>query len=169
MNKKVFLGFIMNINQLGIDQEFYIIGITIRTTNKAAINNGTIKNLWQQFFTQSILSKIPNKINHELVALYYDFENDKNGEYTVLLGARVSSIDEIPTGMTAQIVSTQKREVFISEQGPVGQVCFELWKKIWILEDEKKLDRRYIADYELYDERSQDPQNAQLTIHIGIK
>ena len=68
MNKKVFLGFIMNINQLGIDQEFYIIGITIRTTNKAAINNGTIKNLWQQFFTQSILSKIPNKINHELVA-----------------------------------------------------------------------------------------------------
>lgn len=159
----------MNINHVETEQSFNVIGITIRTTNKAAIDDGTIQKLWQQFFTESATSKIPNKVDHAIVALYYDFENDKNGQYNVLLGSRVSSIDEVPAGMVARNVPTQKRDIFISAPGPVGQVCFELWKKIWILEDQNKLDRTYIADYELYDERSQDPQNAQVAIHIGIK
>lgn len=162
----------MNINHpatLVNEQSFNVIGITIRTTNKAAIDELTIQKLWQQFFTESIANKIPNKVDPAIIALYYDFENYKNGQYNILLGARVSSVDNVPAGMVAQHVPAQKTAVFLSETGPVGQVCFELWKKIWIEEDQNKLDRAYIADYELYDERSQDPQNAQITIHIGIR
>ena len=89
----------MNINHVEVEQGFDVIGITLRTTNKAAIDHGTIQKLWEQFFTESISSQIPNKVDHAIVALYYDFENDKNGAYNVLLGARVSSIAEIPAGM----------------------------------------------------------------------
>lgn len=163
------LGFIMNINHVEIEPSFNVIGIAIRTTNKAAIDDGTIQKLWQQFLTESIPSKIPNKVDGAIIALYYGFENDKSGEYNLLLGARVSSIDEIPAGMVAQNVPAQKRAIFLSGSGSVGQVCFELWKKIWVLEGQSELDRAYIADYELYDERSQDPQNGQVAIHIGTK
>jgi predicted transcriptional regulator YdeE len=44
-----------------------------------------------------------------------------------------------------------------------------LWAKIWSLEDQGELVRSYIADYELYDEQSMDPQNAVVEVHIGIK
>ncbi len=159
----------MNVKHVEAEKGFDVIGITIRTTNKAAIANGTIGKLWQQFFAESILSQIQNKIDNAVVAVYYDFENDKNGEYNVLIGARVSSVDNIPAGMVAQHVPIQKRTIFISEPGPISQIVFDLWKKIWILEDQNKINRAYTIDYELYDERSQDPQNAQIEIHIGTK
>ena len=103
-------------NKITIDQGFSVIGMTLRTTNKAAMSVGSIAQLWQQFLTENAYSKIPNKIDGALIALYYDFENDKNGQYTVLLGARVSSIETIPAGMVAHQVSTQKRVVFTSER-----------------------------------------------------
>lgn len=111
------------------------------------------------------MSKIPNKADNAIVAVYYDFENDKNGEYNVLIGAKVSSTREIPEGMVAQHIPEQKRIIFMSESGPVSNIVFDLWIKIWDLEDQNKLYRNYIADYELYDERCQDPQNAQIAIH----
>lgn len=159
----------MNVSHVEAEKGFNVIGIAIRTTNKAAIADGTIQNLWQRFFNESILSKILNKVDNAIVAVYYDFENDKNGEYNVLIGAKVSSIEEIPAGMVAQHVPEQKRIIFMSESGPVSNIVFDLWMKIWALEDQNKLDRNYVADYELYDERCQDPQNAQIAIHIGIK
>ena len=35
--------------------------------------------------------------------------------------------------------------------------------------DEKKLQRTYKTDFEIYDRRSRDPQNAQLDLYIGMK
>ena len=159
----------MNLNQIEHEPGFNVIGIAIRTSNNAAFSDNSIGNLWQRFFAESVFATIPHKIDHAIVAVYYDFATDRNGEYNLLLGARVSSIDEIPMGMIAYHVPSQKRAIFVSESGPVGQVCFDLWKKIWLLEDENKLNRAYSADYELYDERSKDRQNAQVAIYIGIK
>ena len=51
----------------------------------------------------------------------------------------------------------------------IGNIVFDTWQKIWDLEDQNKLDRSYSYDYELYDERSNDPVNAQVGVHIGIK
>lgn len=156
-------------NKITIDQGFSVIGMTLRTTNKAAMSVGSIAQLWQQFLTENAYSKIPNKIDGALIALYYDFENDKNGQYTVLLGARVSSIETIPAGMVAHQVSTQKRVVFTSERGSMPNIVFDLWNKIWTLEDECKIDRSYDADYELYENLNQDPEKSLMTIHIGVK
>ena len=159
----------MNNNNLTIDQSFSVIGITLRTTNKAAINDGSIAQLWQQFLTDATYSKIPNKIDGALIAVYYDFENDKSGQYTVLLGARVSSIETIPAGMVAHSVPTQKRMVFTSERGPIPNIVFDLWNKIWKLENERKINRSYDADYELYENLNQNPEESVMTIHIGVQ
>ncbi len=50
------------------------------------------------------------------------------------------------------------------------KVVIDMWQKIWnmntaMLEGE----RAYIADFEIYDERSSDLNNAIVDIYIGIK
>lgn len=151
------------------EKEFSVIGIVLRTTNAAAINEGSIGQHWQRFFSEDVLSQVPNKVDNAIVALYYGYESDRNSSYNLLVGARVTSTDSIPAGMVAHQVAAQKRAVFVSEQGPKGQVCFGLWKKIWSLEDQHVLKRSYDADYELYDERSTDPNNAIVEIHIAVQ
>lgn len=163
------IGLIMLTNFIKTEPNFYVIGITIRTTNKAAAETGSIAKLWQQFFSENISAQIPSKIDDAIIALYYEYENDKNGEYSLLIGNRVSSIDIVPAGMVAQHVKAEKRVVFNTESGPINTVVMDLWAKIWNLEDQGELVRNYIADYELYDEQSMDPQNAVVEAHIGIK
>lgn len=162
------LGIFMNINTGQSESAFDVIGITVRCSTQEAIRNNTIGKLWQRFFEDQIFTKIPNKIDTTLLALYYDFESDKSGEYTTLIGVRVSSIKEVPAGMVAKHVPADNREVFLTEQGPMGQVVFGTWQKIWQLEDAGKLKHSYTVDYELYDERSRDLQNAQVEIHVGV-
>jgi predicted transcriptional regulator YdeE len=161
-------GVIMNSTHTIDEEAFSIIGIALRTTNKAAIENGTIAQLWQRFMSESVYVLIPNKIDTCVIALYYDFESDKNGEYTLLVGAKVSTLDELPAGMVGKHVLAEKRIVFTSVPGPQNTIVFDLWNKIWILEDQHAISRSYTADYELYNNRSNNPQNAIMEIHIGI-
>ena len=37
------------------------------------------------------------------------------------------------------------------------------------MEDDGKLKRAYQTDFEIYDKRSQDPQNARVYIYVGLK
>lgn len=167
----------MNTNAIHQEPAFNVIGIAIRTTNKAAVEQGSIAKLWQQFFTDQCLSKINNKIDNCIIALYYEFETDKNAvylensnsEYTVLLGVRVSSLDNIAPGLVGQHVAAEKRMTFVSEIGSTQHIIFDLWKKIWTQYKKNQLDRTFKIDYELYDERSHNPEKAQMEIHIGIK
>lgn len=158
-------------NSLHIQNEhgFDVIGIALRTSNKAAIEEGTIQKLWHQFFVEQVASKIPNKVSNSLVALYYDYESDKHGYYTILIGIPVSEITEIPAGLVAQHVQAENRAVFESTQGSVSTIVFDLWQKIWALEDQGSLDRAYTIDYELYDERSGNREDALMEIHIAVK
>lgn len=152
---------------------FTVVGITTRTSNALEMQgNGAIAQLWQKFFSEQLLHKISHKSDNDLIALYYDFENDKNGEYTVLLGARVdtdNSLDIIPEGMVAVQIPAEKKAVFTSEKGSFPAIVVDVWQKIWTLEDQSKLDRIYTFEYELYDERSTDPAHAQMEIHIAVK
>ncbi|BBJ31369.1 hypothetical protein RAS_04780 [Rickettsia asiatica] len=50
------------------------------------------------------------------------------------------------------------------------KVVMDIWQKIWKM-DAAMLEgeRAYIADFEIYDERSSDLHNAVVDIYIGIK
>lgn len=170
MKKLLLGGILMSIFTVKAQAGFNVIGITTRTTNKVEMQgNGLIGKLWQRFFMEQVLAKIPNKIDQAVVGVYYDFESDKNGEYTLLVGARVASLDDIPEGLVGLEVPAGKMAVFTTEKGPLTEVTVGTWMRIWDLEDQGKLDRTYIADYEIYDERSADPANAMVEIHIGIR
>jgi predicted transcriptional regulator YdeE len=149
---------------------FTIIGIEARTTNaKEATAEGIIGKQWQNFFSEGIPQRIPNKIDSNFYAVYYDYASDHNGEYSYLIGAKVKDGTAPPSGMVAKQVRTGKYAVLTSDKGPFPKVVPATWTEIFGFEDEGKLKRAYQTDFELYDERAKDPQNGQIDIYIGLK
>ena len=159
-------------NQKIVEKEgFTVIGISARTSNaKEVTEEGVIEKMWGRLFQEGLLSKIPNKADQNIVAIYTDYASDHNGEYTYLLGARVNSDADVPAGMVAKKIPSQKFAVFTSEKGPAQKVVPQIWMKINSLpQDAVGGDRQYKADFEVYDERATDPEDLQIDVYVGIK
>ena len=147
-----------------------MIGIEARTTNaREATADAVIPGQWQKFFQEGILERIPNKIGPNIYALYTNYASDRNGEYSFVIGAMVKKETAAPDGMVLKSLSGGRFGVLTSNQGPLSTVVPGVWRKAWKLEDEKKLQRTYQADFEVYDQRSRDPQNAQVDLYVGMK
>jgi len=157
--------------KLADEPGFTVIGIEARTSNAREMTpDGVIGKQWARFMRENLAAQIPNKADTTIVALYTDYASDKDGEYTFILGARVTSASQLPAGMAANKVPPGRYAIFTSEKGPVAKVVMETWQKIWsIPKGSPGGDRAYQTDYEVYDERAASPQEAQVEIHIGIK
>lgn len=131
---------------------------------------GVIGKMWQRVATERLLEKIPDRIDSDTLALYTDYESGANGAYTFVIGAKVKSVGKIPAGMVELKIPAAKYAVFSSARGPVEKVVPEAWGRIWVLSDAALGGKpAYKTDFELYDERAADPQNAQVEIYVGIK
>jgi predicted transcriptional regulator YdeE len=150
---------------------FTVVGIAARTSNaKEMTPDGAIGKQWARLTKEGLLSKIPNKVDSAIVAIYTDYASDKNGEYTYVLGARVDSDAAVPAGMVAQKIPAGRYAVFTSERGPGARVVPETWKRINSLPSSAPGGNRlYGADFEVYDERAVDPQNVQVDVYVGIR
>ena len=149
---------------------FTIIGIATRTDNaKESTANGMIPKQWQKFFSEGIPAKIPSTSGTNFYAVYSDYASDHNGEYTYVVGQAVKDGAAAPSGMVASRVPAGQYAVFTTEIGPFSKVIPDAWQRIFELEAEGKLKRAYKTDFEIYDQRAQNPQNGQIDIYIGLK
>ncbi len=144
---------------------FQIIGISLRTTNENGQAGRDIPQLWQRFFAENILEKIPNKSGTTIYSVYTDYEKDYTRPYTVILGCRVTDSQTIPEGMVAKTIPEGNFAQFIAQGHPSSNPVFNEWVKIW----NANLDRDYSADYEVYSEKAHNPENAEVDIFIAIK
>ena len=149
---------------------FSVIGLAVRTNNKAeATGQGEIPKLWQRFIQEGTADKIPNRADQTLIVVYTDYESDQNGEYTYLIGSRVTSTTNVPAGLTLKEIPAASYAVLESEKGPAAVVLPKIWLQIWST-PAKDLggQRAFQADFEVYPPGF-DPQNVQVTLHIGLK
>ena len=149
---------------------FNVIGLAVRTNNKAeATGQGEIPKLWQRFMQQGTADKIPSRADQDLLAVYTDYESDQTGEYTYLIGSRVTSTADVPAGLTLKEIPAGSYAILESEKGPAPVVLPKIWQQIWAM-SAKDLggQRAFQADYEVYPPGF-DPQNVQVTLHIGLK
>jgi predicted transcriptional regulator YdeE len=143
--------------------EFHIIGISVRTTN---VNNQALKDigeLFGNFVGQNILQKIPNKISEDIYCVYTDYESDFNGPYTTIIGCKVSSLEDIPTGLIGKTIPESKYQVYRST-GKLSISLAKTWEGIW----NSDLNRRYSADFDIYGEKARDFENAELDTYVAI-
>ena len=153
--------------------EIKLVGITARTSNFLEMNPETSKigATMQKFFSSGMQQQISRRKNPGTVfAVYTDYESDEHGEYTYFLGEEVGSFENIQQGFETLTIPAQTYVKFTSSPGKMPGVCIDMWQNIWKM-DSSDIGgiRSYIADFEVYDQRSQNPEHAVLDIYIGIR
>jgi predicted transcriptional regulator YdeE len=150
---------------------FYVIGLAARTRNSMEQNGkGKIGEIWHELLRGNLASKIPNKIGINLTAVYTDYEGRLDGQYTYLLGLPVSSILNVPANFVAKYIPSGRYSIVTSERGPIKRVVPETWQRICSMSMvELGGIRSFRADYEIYDQRSADPEKAQIEVHVGLR
>lgn len=152
--------------------EFTLIGISARTNNKAEIEgNGKIVPSLQRYFGDQLFDKIPaRKKSGTTFCVYTHYESDHTGDYTYFVGEEVSAVDQIPEGMERLVIPAQRYVKFTNGPGPMPAIVQEPWFKIWHMnDDELGGTRRYLADFEVYDERAANPLRTVVDIFVGVE
>ncbi|QIK59162.1 AraC family transcriptional regulator [Dysgonomonas sp. HDW5A] len=146
-------------------EKFYVIGISVRTTNEGGQAAKDIPQLWDRFVSEDIESKIPNKASTDLYGIYTEYEGDFMQPYTTIVGYKVSSLDNIPEGLIGLTIETSNYEEFTAKGKLSDDIVFNKWTEIW----KSDLDRAYLADFEIYPEKSCEMDNAEIGIFVSIK
>jgi predicted transcriptional regulator YdeE len=152
----------MNIQKI---EAFNIIGISVRTTNENGQAAQDIPALWNKFNTEGIAEKIPAKLDDSIYSIYTEYEKDHTRPYTTILGCKVENLDHIPQGMVGKTFQTATYAKCVAKGNLLQGIVYNEWVNIW----NSDLDRTFIADFEIYDEKAKDVENAQVGIFIGIK
>ncbi len=147
--------------QLVTVNEKIISGLSIRTRNALEMNPETaqIGKLIQRF-DQNI--RVNFKEGARVYSVYFDYESDVSGEYTMLAGAdRIESSKEVLQEVTIRAGTY----LMFSGCGEVPQMVIDTWSTIWQYFSDPKAahQRAYTTDFEFY------PSQHAVEIYIAIK
>lgn len=144
--------------------EFYVIGITVRTSNENGQSAIEIPKLWETFINENIIDQIPNKLNSTIYCMYTDYEKDHTRPYTTVLGCRVENLTVIPKNMVGKTVREASYAKYILKGNLAEGMVFNQWLKIW----ESDLPRAFTTDFEVYGEKAQNIEQAEVEIYIAL-
>ena len=144
--------------------EFKLIGLKLfnKTTNvneQSSVDCGT---LWQKFEKENVAEKIQDKLSGEIYAVYYDYEGDFTKPFSYFIGCRVENHDDIPQGLDTLVIPVGNYSKVIAS-GIMPDCINNSWKEIW----NSDLARTYQFDFECYDHRSKDWNNAEVDIFVS--
>ncbi|TPG69206.1 transcriptional regulator [Brevibacillus laterosporus] len=153
-------------------EELTISGISARTTNARELSGaGVISDLWDQYFSENIGEKLSsNRLSPDIYGVYADYENGVAGEYTILLGNRMAAKSAVDTANTTTLtLPAAQYAVFTSRCGPLSEVVIEAWQFIWAWSMNSGMRRTFTGDFERYDERASNPNEAIVEIYIAVE
>lgn len=142
-----------------------IVGIECRTSNAPEAGPYDIPQLWGRFYSEGVISQIPNKISNEVIALYCDYEGDYTQPYSLVIGCPVSSSDITPDGMVVKTIPAGSYAVFRAV-GEYPASLIEAWGNIWQQAD---LKRTYTSDYEFYGDKFTSGAPKEVEVFIAIE
>jgi predicted transcriptional regulator YdeE len=143
--------------------KFYVIGIAVETTNQNAKSQQDIGKLWERFFSENIISRIPGKISDDIYCIYTDYVNKAEGNYTTILGCKVSVLNNIPEGLTGKTIPASTYLLYKSV-GKLPDCVITTWKTLW----QSPIERSYLSDFDVYGQKSQEANNAEVETYVSI-
>lgn len=146
-------------------EAFYVVGISVRTTNENGKAMQDIPALWQRFMTEGVINKLTNRVGEESYAVYTDYEKDHTKPYTMILGYRVEDLEVIPEGMIGKKIETSSYEKFVAKGDLTKTAVVDEWMKIW----NSDINRTYTSDFEVYGSKAQNPTNGEAEIFIAVQ
>lgn len=145
-------------------ENFKLIGLKLnrKTKNENGQSGKDCGELWQFFEEQKIAEQVPNKISDAIYAVYHDYESDENGLFSYFIGCKVEENTTIPENLDTIIIPAQNYHKEIAK-GQMTACISDAWARIW----NSDLNRKFGFDFEIYDERSLDWNNAEIDIYIS--
>ena len=143
---------------------FKLIGLKLnnKTTNESGQSGIDCGNLWQKFETENFAERIPGKLSDEIYAVYYDYEGDYTKPFSYFIGCKVKIDTQNFQGMDSLIIPAGSYYKVIAK-GKMPDCVANSWKKIW----SSIIDRAYQFDFEIYDERSKDWNDAEVEVFVS--
>lgn len=146
-------------------RSFPVIGITVRTSNAEGHAAKDIPELWARFWRIDVASKIPGRVGNDIYSVYTAYEGDYTKPYTTLIGYRVENLDHIPDGFSGLLIEEGPYMKCIAKGNLSQGAVFDAWLEIWNAE----IPRAYTSDFEVYGERAQNPEDAEVDIYLALK
>lgn len=143
--------------------EFVITGIAIRTSNLNGQAKLATGSLWNDFFVNNIPDKIPETLSPDIYTVYTAYEDDSESHYTAILGCRVKPGSRVPSDLVQVIVPASFYEIYTTI-GKLPEAIISTWSSIL----ESGTNRRYTADFDLYDSRASNPFNAEVITYVSV-
>ena len=146
--------------------EFYLIGLAMstKTSNENGQSSIDCENLWHEFHKQKYADKILDKVSDDIYGVYFDYDGDSTKPFNYFIGYKVKKDSVLPTGLQSLIIAEGKFEK-VTAKGKMPECVIKAWKQIW----ESPLERAYKYDFEIYDERSKNWEDAEVEVFVSIK
>lgn len=142
--------------------EKQITGISIRTTNACEMNPATSKigGLHQQFDEKV---SVDYKNGARVYGVYYHYESDYSGEFSVLAGT--DQIGQTPIDNLESVTIANGTYLVFKAKGEVPQIVIQTWAKIWdyFSKEDTPYQRAYTTDFEFYKNQN------EIEIYIAVK
>ncbi|MGN6249551.1 MAG: GyrI-like domain-containing protein [Ginsengibacter sp.] len=145
---------------------FKLTGISLsgKTSNENGQSGIDCGNLWQEFEKGDYQNKIPNKLSDDIFAVYYDYEGDHTQPFSYFIGCKTSPEIKVPEGFESLVIEDGNYEI-ITAEGKMPDCISNAWKRIW----QSDIPRSYRKDFEVYDEKSRDWNNAEVNIYVSLR
>lgn len=143
-----------------------LIGLKLpsKTTNKNAQSMKDCGELWTRFEKEEVFSKIPNKLSDEVLAVYYNYDGDHTEPFYYFIGCKVKEGTELPDDLDSLTIPASKYQI-VTAKGEMPDCIAKKWREIW----GSDIPRVYKADFEVYDERSQNWSDAEVDIYLSVE
>lgn len=146
---------------------FRLIGLKLpgKTTNQNNQSAEDCGHLWQTFEKENIFGQVPGKLSQEIYAVYFDYEKDEHAPFSYFIGCKTDQTTDIPSGSGLdELVIPAQEYTIVTAKGVMTACITDAWKEIWASD----IPRAFEYDFEIYDERSQDWNNAELDIFVSV-
>ncbi|MFC1749528.1 GyrI-like domain-containing protein [Pseudomonadota bacterium] len=139
-----------------------ISGLSIRTLNNDEMNSTTAKigPLWEKF--DSAVT-VDYKNGARMYGLYFGYESDANGEFTVLAGT--DQVSPPSTAVLEEITIPAGKYLVFEAKGEMPQIVIDAWGDIWncFSSGDAEYERAYNVDFEYYNNEN------EIEIYISVK
>lgn len=147
-------------------KEIKLIGLslktkTINTNGQSGIDCG---NLWQEFEKGKYAEIIPGKLSEEIFGVYHQYEGDSSKPFSYFVGCKVKSDSKVPEGLQTLTIPGGIYHK-INAKGKMPDCVADAWKNVWT----SNIPRTHKIDFEVYDERSKNWNDAEVDVYLSIE
>jgi AraC family transcriptional regulator len=147
--------------------EILFIGLKNRTTMQKKQNEIDIPKFWNEFGTSNSILEIPNKRNSSMMGVYCNWDIDEN--FTILTGAEVTTLKQIPKGFSTYQMPAMRYMVFTAE-GNSNEEILAAWNYIYgVWMPATGYERGFSDDFDLFDDRFFHPTKPVSEIYIPLR